>query len=413
MPIYTRNTHRDIRDALKDTPVILIRGPRRSGKSTLTEACVTKHFPAKLVTLDDPTTLASAISSPTSFIESLPDHVIIDEIQRAPELFLPIKKRVDQRKKPGQFLLTGSADIFAIPTLPDSLAGRMETHTLWPLSQGELANKKEHFIDACFDHPKMLNTDNPITWASLVERLHLGGYPEMLTRANFKRRKAWTDAYLTAIVERDIRSLSNINNTREFAQLLNLLITRIGGTFNAADLSRTSTINQITLKRHVQLLENVFALTLLPAWAKNAEKRLIKAPKIFLNDTGLATHALSMNQKHLEENRQATGKILENFVLAELIKQQSWSETTPKLYHFRTHTGEEVDIVMEAPDGRIVGIEIKSKSDLNNSDFKGLRSLQDASGKNFVRGLVLYTGENALSFDKKLSAAPISALWST
>jgi len=404
--------------------VVLINGARQVGKSTLAKALFSDKYgaawddaewdktewaSAQYLTLDDATTLAAAASSPLSFLEGLPPHVVIDEIQRAPELFLAIKKLVDQDRKPGRFLLTGSANAMTLPKVADSLAGRMEVHTLWPLSQGEIEGKKETFIDYCFGIeklPKVL----PISWKDLSERLHLGGYPESLKRSEPRRRNAWYRSYLTSIIERDIRELANIEGYRELPNLLQLLASRVGGVLNFSDISRDTKISNTTLKRYVALLEAVFIFLPLPAWYRNEEKRLVKSPKIYLNDTGLAMHLRGMDQARLLDRNKA-GFLLENFIVMELKKQQAWSETLPSLYHFRTTTEKEVDAVLEAPDGRVVGIESKSSSEVSMSDFTGMKELATLARDDFHRGIVLYTGQETVSFGEKFTAMPVSALW--
>ncbi len=404
--------------------MVLINGARQVGKSTLAKALFSDKYgaawddaewdktewaSAQYLTLDDATTLAAAASSPLSFLEGLPPHVVIDEIQRAPELFLAIKKLVDQDRKPGRFLLTGSANAMTLPKVADSLAGRMEVHTLWPLSQGEIEGRKETFIDYCFGTEKLPKVP-PISWKELSARLHLGGYPESLKRSEPRRRNAWYRSYLTSIIERDIRELANIEGYRELPNLLQLLASRVGGLLNFSDISRDTKMSNTTLKRYVALLEAVFIFVPLPAWYRNEEKRLVKSPKIYLNDTGLAMHLRGMDQARLLDHNKA-GFLMENFIVMELKKQQAWSETLPSLYHFRTTTEKEVDAVLEAPDGRVVGIESKSSSEVSMSDFTGMKELAALARDDFHRGIVLYTGQETVSFGEKFTAMPVSALW--
>lgn len=415
-----------MQNALQDSPIVLLNGARQVGKSTLAEMLaqpqpITQSAeksvqnspiwgPAQYFTLDDQTTLTAAITSTTSFLQGLSQRVVIDEVQRAPEIFLAIKKQVDAKKKPGQFLLTGSANVMTLPRLADSLAGRMEIHTIWPFSQGEILGHKESFIDDCFSGQKWSHIST-INWSMLMERVVTGGYPEVLKRTNAKRRQAWFSAYLTAILERDIRELANIEGLQELPRLLQLLAVRVGGLLNFADISRTAGISATTLKRYIALLEAVFLYVPLPAWFRNAEKRLVKSPKIYLNDTGLLSYLRGINVLQLITDHLHAGSLLENFVVMELRKQIGWNDTQVKLYHFRTQMGQEVDIVMEALGGRVVGIEVKSRSEVYANDFGALKTLAEIAGDQFVQGIILYTGRETVYFGDNLVAVSVSALW--
>lgn len=405
-----RHIESNIQSGLKDSPILLINGARQVGKSTLAKMMIGPDHKAHYLSLDDPATLFTATSSPMSFLEGLSGNSIIDEIQRAPQLFLPMKKLVDEQRSGGKFLLTGSANILTLPSLADSLAGRIEIHSLWPLSQGEIRGHKETFIDDCFLSLKWPNASG-INWESLMEAVVVGGYPEVLRRQEHKRRRAWFSSYLSSILDRDVRDLAQIEGLKEFPNLLTILAGRVGGLLNFSEISRITKISNSTLKRYIALLEAVFLLSPLPAWYKNFEKRLVKSPKIYLNDTGLVSHLRGINTERLINDRETAGFILENFVVMELRKQQTWSETQPSLYHFRTQTGIEVDIVLEAPDGSIVGIEVKSSSSLKQADFKGLLALQELTGKQFVQGILLYTGTETLQFAPGIWALPVSVLW--
>jgi predicted AAA+ superfamily ATPase len=286
----------------------------------------------------------------------------------------------------------------------------MEIHTLWPLSQGEIEGRKEQFIDRCFDDAPWESVA-PIPWRDLAEKILSGGYPEVLRRSDSRRRRAWYESYLSSVLSRDIRDLSNIEGYRELPDLLRLLAARTGGLLNDSDLARDSRMSLSTLKRYRSLLEAVFLYVPLPAWYRNETKRLIQSPKIYLNDTGLAAYMHDINAARLTRDRTLAGGLLENFAVMELRKQRAWSETMPSLYHFRTAAGKEVDVVLEAPDGRIAGVEIKSRGDVSSSDFSGLRELAAISGERFTRGIILYGGEKTIHFEKAMLATPISALW--
>lgn len=406
-----RHVTQQVQDALTDTPVILINGARQTGKSTLAQWISKEVHPATYVTLDDAGALSSALASPKDFIARLNGPVIIDEIQRAPELFLAIKAEVDRDRRPGRFLLTGSADVLLLPRLADSLAGRMEIITLWPLSQGELAGKREQLIDNLFDPDWRPAVGSPLDSKALWSRILSGGYPESVERKNQARRNAWFGSYVTTILQRDIRDLSNIDGLTTFPRLLRMLAARTTTLLNIAELGRSVGLAHSTLKRYMSLLEMTFLVQQIPAWSSNLGKRLTKSPKIILNDTGLVAYLQDVNQQRLTRNPDFSGKLMENFIIMEMIKQITWSEKNPSIYHYRTQNGQEIDILLEDAAGSVVGIEIKASSTVKSGDFRALRSLSESLGDRFVRGIVFYTGEHVLGFGENLTALPVQSVW--
>lgn len=368
-------------------------------------------FDARYLTLDDPITLAAAKSSPSPFLGDLPERVALDEVQRAPELLIPIKKSVDENRKPGRFLLTGSANVLTLPKVSESMAGRVEIHAMWPLSQGEIQGVKEKFIDTIFAQ-QLPKTIKSAAQDALLGKIVTGGYPEVVQQGSPKKRHRWYRSYIMSILQRDIRDLANIEGLSSLPNLLALLASRAGGLVNVSDLARSCGLVHVTLKRYLTLLERVFLVVYLPAWYRNLGKRLIKAPKVYLNDTGLLCHLRNVDEERLRERSYSDGAIFENFVLMEILKQSGWSDIPVSLYHFRSVAGEEVDIVLEATNGRVVGIEIKASGTVQEKDFRGLRALQEAVGKKlFHRGIILHPGKEIVAFDRNLHAVPVSALW--
>jgi hypothetical protein len=406
-----RNLTPHILAALRDTPVVYLQGPRQSGKSTLVQALGDNGYDAEYFTLDEAATLAAAQSDPDGFVTGLPERVILDEVQRVPELFRAIKRSVDAKRKPGRFLLTGSARALVLPTLSESLAGRMEVLTLWPFSQGEIAGRREGFVDACFAREFKPGGFRDTGWSSLAERIATGGYPEVLTRTEAARRQAWFGSYITTILERDVRDLANITGLRDLPRLLRLAASRATGVLNFADLSRDAAMPQTTLQRYWALFEATFLVRALPPWHANLGLRLVKTPKVLLGDTGLLCHLLGLDAARLRADDLMVGAALECFVAGELTKQISWSATRPGLFHYRTHTQQEVDFVLEDARGRLVGIEVKKTASPTSGDFKGLRHFSEQTGRKFLRGLLLYTGSTSLAFGPNLHALPVSALW--
>ena len=403
-----RHATQRLLEALHDTPVVHLQGARQTGKSTLVQAIVDGRQPRTYLTLDTLAVRSAAQADPEGFIAGLDGPAVIDEVQRAPDLALAIKAAVDADRRPGQFLLTGSAAALSLPKLSESLAGRMEIHTLWPFSQGELSGVRETFIDRLFaDRLPMLN---PGPAQATIERICVGGYPEAQVRKT-ARRQAWFESYIDAITQRDIRDLANIERLREIPRLLALLASRAGQLINYADLARSLAIPQTSLKRYAALLEATFLLRLIPAWFSNIGKRLTKTPKLLLTDSGLLAHLLGIDRDRLGKDRTLFGHVLENFVAMELTKQLGWSRRRCRLYHFRTEAGAEVDLVLEDSSGQLAGIEIKSAATLRREAVRGLEALAEAAGPRFTRGVVLYTGTAMVPFGERLHAVPISQLW--
>jgi hypothetical protein len=397
-------------EALADTPVVLLHGPRRAGKSTLAQQIAAGPHPADYITLDDAAVLGAVRRDPQGFVRGLKGPVVIDEVQRAPGLFVAIKLSVDQNRRPGRFLLTGSANVLLVPKISESLAGRIEILTLAPLSQGEIDGIREDFIDRLFGAEPLHVRKTRVDPDNVIRRVLTGGYPEVLTRSA-PRRRAWFRSYVTTIIERDIRDLQQIEGLTEMPRLFTLLAARTATLLNVADLSRTMGITQRTLGRYLTLLHTVFLIHRLPAWVANIRRRLLKTPKVLVPDTGLAAHLLNLETRRLADEPELFGHLLETFVIGEVLKQLGWSETHPTLYHFRTAEGAEVDLVMEQPSGHLVGIEVKAATTVGAADFKGLKILSDVAGRRFHRGVVLYMGETAVPFGDKMHALPITSLW--
>lgn len=397
---------------LSDSPVVLLAGARQSGKSTLIQSSEFHKGGRRFLTFDDASVLAAAKADPAGFLSAYSGPLALDEVQRVPELFLALKASVDRDRTPGRFLLSGSANVLFLPKVADSLAGRMEVLTLWPFSQGEIEGTREGFVDALFARafPAPKSVRNWDERKEVRRRVLIGGFPEVQTRLSSGRRNPWFGSYLTTILQRDVRDLSRIEDISVVPRLLSILAARVAGLLNAADVSRSSGIAQTTLKRYLSLLETVFLLQELRAWSSNVAKRFVKMPKVFLSDTGLVAHLLNLSEERLDQEPGQFGPLLENFVCMELRKQSTWSKERPQLFHWRTHSQQEVDLVLETG-GRLAGIEVKASSTVTADDFKGLKNLAtDAKGR-FVRGVVLYTGREVLPFGENLMAMPVSSLW--
>jgi predicted AAA+ superfamily ATPase len=400
-----------VMDALADTPVVFLAGPRQCGKSTLAQSVASTSHPARYLTFDTPALLAAARRDPEGFIGGLEGSVVLDEVQRAPGVFPVIKAAVDRDRAPGRFLLTGSVSARSIPAAAEHLVGRMEILTLWPFSQGELEKRTNTFIDLVCAERFSAENPGPLSRAEIAGKIASGGYPEAVARLQPTRRAAWFESYVETIVQREVRDLAAIEGLADLPRLLRLLAARTSGLLSHADLARDATLPQTTFKRYLALLEALFLVQRLPAWSSNLGSRQVKAPKIHIVDSGLAAHLRGDGAAELATGSSSLGPLLETFVVNELMRQSSWSHTGPGLFHFRTHVGREVDLVLEDRKGQCVGVEVKSSATLGGADVAGIEAFRAAAGKRFRRGIILYLGREVVPFAADVHALPIGALW--
>lgn len=406
-----RNATRAVEQALEWSPVVLVEGPRQAGKSVLVRDLVGAHRPVPYVTLDDALTVASGQQDPQGFVFSLADPVIIDEIQRVPELALPIKLSVDQDRRPGRFTLTGSANVLLLPRLSDSLAGRMCTVTLWPLSQGEIAGVREDFLTEAFADAPMPTRQGSGSREGVAARITRGGFPEAVSLPEGVVRDGWMRAYATTLLDRDVRDLAAITDRVALPRLLRLLAARSGTLLNASDLSRTIGMARATFDRYSALFTKTFTVQFVPAWAGDVSRRLVRSPKILFVDSGLCAHLVGLDAKRLIDDPNTLGALLETFVGSELLKQIAIADEHLELLHYRDSHGSEVDWVVEDSRGRLVGVEVKASASPSEHAFRGLRSFAATVGKRFHRGIVLHTGPSAAPMGEGMWALPIDALW--
>jgi predicted AAA+ superfamily ATPase len=406
---YPRFLTPRLQEAFQDTPLLLIKGARQVGKSTLMKELVNQRG-GQALSFDDPSLLSIAKGDPRGFINQLKTPILLDEVQRAPEIILPLKLRIDQNQAPGQFFLTGSADFHTLPLIADSMAGRIEIKTLWPLSQGEMRYKQERFIKMVFAG-EWPNVFPPMSRESLYHRALRGGYPKATERKDAERRAMWFDSYLEAIIQKDIREISAIEGLENIPNLITILASRAANLLNAADVSRVLGLSQATVKRYISLLQSIFITFKLRPWFANTDKRLSKTPKIYFYDSGLLSHILRAPSEWNFSEASRFGQILENFVVCEILKQCSWEKERMDAHHFRTQSGDEVDLVLQNRRGQFVGIEIKAASTVLAKDFKGLKVLRELTKEKFSRGIILYTGDTVIPFEENLWAVPVQALW--
>lgn len=397
-------------EALADTPVVVVAGPRQAGKSTLAEHVVAGRGGTWL-SLDDAASLDAARTDPVGFVAGRTGLVGIDEAQRAPELLLAVKAQVDRDRRPARFLLTGSTRLLGAPGLADSLAGRMEALTLWPFTQAELigGGASSGLIDAAFDGDLGALRPEPGGRSDVMDRAVRGGYLPALERSE-RRRTAWYDSYVSGVIDREVRAVTDATYLRELPRLLRLAASRTSGELNVADVSRDLGLSRATTDAYLAHLEAVFLVHTVPAWSTNLTSRVVRRPKIGLTDTGLAARLLG---GRVRSDPHIAGRLIETFVTNELRAQAEWSLTRPQLFHYRDRDGGEVDLVLESGDGRVVGVEIKAGATVRADDLRGLRLLEQRLGAEFAAGIVLCTGLDVVHLGGRLWTLPISALWAT
>lgn len=408
--ILPRHARRVVTEAMNDTRVVLINGPRQCGKSTLVSQ-IGNELGAEWRSLDNPETRQFAATNPSEFVDT-DRTLIIDEIQRDPQLLLSIKESADRDPQPGKFLLTGSARILGLRDLPDTLVGRMETIELWPLSQGEIDGAHDGFVDAVFRQGSEFRHTTEEVRRDYIDRLVRGGFPEAVARTG-KRRDRFFNAYVSDLINREVTQLSAIAGRNQMNQLTKLLAALSGQLLVPARLATSLGIDQKTVNSYLGLLEEVFMIKRIPAWTRNLATRATATPKLAMVDSGVAASLLGVDGHRLRQPDSPLGPLLEGFISMELARQLSWAEDVIDLYHYRTKDKVEVDVVLENRRGEVVAIEVKAAQTVKPADFKGLRHLAARLGDDLKVGVLLYAGQHTLPIDDKLLAVPIAALWET
>jgi hypothetical protein len=405
--LFPRFIRARIAEALTDTPVVLVVGPRQAGKTTLVRQIAEQGL--RYLTLDDELTLLSARDDPVGMIRSL-DRAIIDEIQRVPQLLLAIKKSVDEDRRPGRFLLTGSANLMALPTVTDSLAGRMETLSLLPLSQSEMHGSVANWIDVAFSG-RILKVDVPIVGEELVELVLKGGYPEAISRTTARRRTIWARQYIEAIIQRDVRDVAGIEKLDQLPRFLRGLAQVSGQMCNYTHLGGQIGLDSKTAAKYVGVFEQMYLLRRIDVWARNRLNRVIKTPKLQFLDSGLLATLLDLGATEVRQDRNRFGNVLEAFAYGELLKHTTTADGDYRLLYYRDVDKFEVDIVIENTAGQLVGVEVKAAATVKEGDLRGLRKLVSVAGDQFKMGVLLYDGTEMMPLGDRLWAAPLSSLW--
>ena len=390
-----------IYDLLRDFKIVSINGPRQSGKTTLVKEIANKLGMA-YYTFDDDATKIAAESDPVNFIKRLSlSPCVIDEIQMVPEVVGTMKRVVDERDQNGMFLLTGSADLFKISTIKESLAGRMVSVSLYPLSFFEINDNRANMVDMLFENALVSYRYDAIEYQRIVENILSGGYPPILGKSE-KSRDMWFESYIEARIEKDLSLIKRVSkeNKSEIAKLLRILAANTSNLLRYRSLAKHLSIKDITVKSDIEILEALFLIRRINPYFTNKGKREIKAPKVAFIDTGLASHLIDADADALIlSQRETLDNLVENFVYSELLKQTTYAQKSVKIYHYRD-ADYKVDQVLERKDGKIVAIEVKSGTNIKEEQLKGLIRLAQNAGGNFLHGFVFYGGDKILPISK-------------
>lgn len=413
MELIQRGIERELRDILSVSRAGAITGPRQSGKSTLARQLQAAGVVREYFSLDDEATRAAAMSDPDGFVLALPRPVVIDEVQRVPELMLAVKQILDRDTTPGQFLLTGSADLTTARSIADALPGRVEYVNLWPLAQAEMHGSSVSVVDRLLagDVPRVDGA--PKGRGAHADRVVAGGFPDALERTS-RQRVRYFRSYVQTVLGRDLGAIGEVRVDRaRLEQLLRLLAHRSSGLVNYSALGRDLALDDKTVKAHIELLTQLFLVRRLAPWSTNLGARQVKTPKLVLCDSGMAAALVGADAARFSAPDQGVlaGMLLETFVVMELVKQSTWSETAVQLFFYRDTEKREVDLVIESAAGDVAAVEVRAAASASRSDARGLRLLRDKLGDRFRCGVIAYAGEHTLPIDDRIWALPIEGLW--
>jgi uncharacterized protein len=398
-------------EALADTRIVTVEGPRQAGKSTLcTRIASTRGM--RMVTLDDPMTQRAAAADPAGFVAGLGETAFIDELQRAPDLVLALKSEVDRDPRPGRFLVSGSANLLLAPRIGDSLAGRVERVPLRPFTQAEITRVSvPRWLDELWEGTAAPYVESSHAGrAAHVQRIVVGGFPAVLARSP-RRRRAWLEDYLAALVARDVPDLVDIRRPDILPVLLRHLAAGSGSLVALRPIAQALAVDEKTVRTYVRLLELLHLIVSVPAWTTGVAARAVRAPRLFIEDAGLLTHLLDADATRIAGDDAMSGRVYESFVAMELARLLPHTETAPSMRHWRSRHGDEVDIVLEDRTGRVIAIEIKAGATIRRGDLRGMHRFRTLAKEMFVAGLVLCTTRQTTPLGERVWATPIDALW--
>ena len=410
-----RRLTEEILEALNTFPAIFINGPRQAGKTTLVQHLAKTECPADYVSFDDFNFFRAAEANPQNFLRAFKGRLILDEVQLVPRMFRALKLLVDETRQMdhvnanGRYLLTGSANIMTFPELSDAMVGRMCTFPLFPLSALEISKGRGEFLERLFNYEIQFGTRKQEIGIS--EMIQQATFPE-ITNLDYDSRKEWFGAYTTALLQREVKQIAAISKASVLPNLLSVLASRAGGLINEADIARTIKENSVTTKSYRILLQMIYLTFDVQPWFRRTDKRLVKSPKGYILDTSLLCYVRQIDLPRAEKfDPDLFGHLFENFVASELLKQATISKLRAQLYHFRTSDNKKIDFVLETPNGKLVGVETKSRDVVTAADFKGLQVLQHQVKDDFICGIVLYCGRHVIPFGDRLWAVPVSEMW--
>jgi len=363
------------------------------------------EFSENYITFDDINAYLSAKNDPIGFINNLKTPVVLDEVQKLPELMNIIKKKIDENRKPNQFILTGSINVLRFSKVKESLAGRLAIFELYPLSVYEIINKKGNLIEDIFNG-KFINKKSSLSYEELLNFILKGGFPEIYKIKSEKMRYIWLSSYVSTYIEKDIMEIGEIRNIDKFLSLLNILASYSGNLLNKTKLSQSTGIDNKTLDHYLNLLQLIYQITIIRPFSKNIGKRFIKSPKVYFNDTGLLSYLLGITStEDLKENLYF-GNIFETFIFNELLKHSKYNIFPSEIFFYRTTNKKEIDFIIKYKN-QFVAIEVKTSSTISEKDFSAMKEIKDL----IKYGIVLYNGDKVLPFGDKFFAVPVVNLF--
>ncbi len=396
--------------------MIALEGPRTVGKSTILGELARSRDVA-VIDLDDPAVRAAVRTDPVAFVDG-PAPVCIDEYQHVPAVLDAIKAQLNRDSRPGRFVLAGSTRHDALPLAAQSLTGRLHLLTVWPLTQGEIEGVQESLLQALLDDPMGAAPGGMVSDArreDYVARITAGGMPIALSRHTLASRDRWFDDYVRLLIERDVPDLSALRHRERLPALLRRLAAQTGQVLNVAAAAGEAGLDRATASDYVKLLEAVFLVMRLPAWGRTLRARAAGAPKLHVVDSGVAARLLRLGPEKLARRDPSAlsqfGHLLETFVVGELLRQASLLDDVSVCGHWRTYDGDEVDLIVERGDGRVLAFEVKAAGRIQGADMRHLRKLREALGERFLAGVALHTGPHAFRLEDRLLAMPIDRLW--